>query len=425
MHEDSLGPADPQQEDPTVLAFFDALVDQDGRERSSSSCLSTSSSSETSNLVDSDSDSSLSLFSDSAVATSHHHVEWVHLPFFESDDFGWRSDTPSSLSPANTSSLEPPWSDSDWERREEEVEDESSSSESESSSDEEWSRGDAVSDDERHTARAACGLRQTRRGGAMKKKSSQNGQQDSNKKDQDRCKVVGEDPSEKPRPKSKVVVRSPIQAALQDSGGRAAATRGRNRGDVPQQKPRRKKQHLRTYCREDFLKPKPAKRFYSSNSTQASNITAGPSSRPNSDSTNAAEDRSLCCSNSTQASDITAGPSSRPNADSSEDRSLCCSNSTQASKITAEPSSRPNSDVAEDRSLCCSRGNRTGGAVECNGGDDKSMADESNSEEGNGDRRPGCSGHGDRRPGCSGHAGARNHTVQNRANNQSGSSSDM
>lgn len=373
MHEDSFEPADPQQEDPTVLAFFDALVDQDERERSSSSCPSTSSTTETSNLVDSDSESSLSLFSDSTLATSHHHVEWVHLPFFESDDFGWRSDTPSSLSPANTSSLEPPWSDSDWERREEEEEEEegeaeeeqeSSSSESETitssseSSDEEegWSRGDAGSDDQRHKAKAACGLRLTHRG-VMKKKSSQNGRQDLNKKDQDLCKGVGESPSTKP--KSKVVVRSPIQAALQDSGERAADTRGRERGDLPQQKPKRKKQHPRTYCREDFLKPKSAKTFYSSNSSQASNTAAGPSSQPSLDNING---------------------------------------------------------VPGDQSLCCSRGNRTEEPVECNGSEDKNMADDSDLELGNGDHRPGRGGRA---------AEARNHTVQKCAHNQSGSCSDL
>jgi len=153
MHEDSFEPADPQQEDPTVLAFFDALVDQDERERSTSSCPSTSSSTETSNLVDSDSESSLSLFSDSTLATAHHHVEWVHLPFFESDDFGWRSNTPSSLSPANTSSLEPPWSDSDWERREEEEEeeDEEAEEEQESSSSESAITSSSESSDEEET----------------------------------------------------------------------------------------------------------------------------------------------------------------------------------------------------------------------------------------------------------------------------------
>ena len=267
---DSLSPADPLQEDPTVLAFFDALVDQDRRTTPSSS---TSSSTETSDFVESDSESSLSLFSDSDMATFHHHMEWDSFPFYDSDDVCWGSGTPSSLSPANTSSLEPPWSDFDLEEWEEEEEEEEGEEEEGSSSESPDMEEDWNGDSERGKARAAHGLRQMTSRGTVRKKKSQNGQQTS---DQNGHRMLEKDPNMRLKPLN--------QAAPKDSEESLAVARGRS---LPQQKQRRKKQQ--TYCRTDFLKTKPAPKFYS-----ASHTSGSSASETNSSST-VVEDRQSCC----------------------------------------------------------------------------------------------------------------------------------
>ena len=268
---DSLSPADPLQEDPTVLAFFDALVDQDRRTTPSSS---TSSSPETSELVESDSESSFNLFSDSDMDPFHYHGGWDHYPFYDSDDICWGSATPSSLSPANTSSLEPPWSDfdlEDWEEDEEEQEEEEEEEEEGSSSEspdmeEEWNEKD---DSEQQKARAAHGSRrQTTSRRAVRKKKSQNGQQAS---DQNGRRMLEKDPNERLKP----------LAAPRNSEESLPVTRGR---DLPQQTQRHKKQQ--TYCRTDFLKTKPAPKFYS---------TASGSSASETNSTVVEDQEDSCC----------------------------------------------------------------------------------------------------------------------------------
>ena len=275
---DSLSPADPLQEDPTVLAFFDALVDQDRRTTPSSS---TSSSPETSEFVESDSESSFNLFSDSDMDPFHYHVGWDHSTFYDSDNICWGSDTPSSLSPANTSSLEPPWSDFDleeWEEEEEEQEEEEEEEEGSSSEspdmEEEWNEED---DSEQQKGRAAHGLRnQATSRRAVRKKKSQNGRQAS---DQNGRRMLEKDPSERLKPLN--------QAAPSNSEESLPVTRGRG---LPQQKQRCKKQQ--TYCRTDFLKTKPAPKFYSGKS--AASHTSG-SSASETNSTVVEDQEESCC----------------------------------------------------------------------------------------------------------------------------------
>ena len=84
-----LDPSDPSQEDQKVLALFDNLVQDD---------------------IDADSVSWNNCDSDDSIDPLTQFQFWRELPFFDTsdDEFGL---TPLELSPANTSSLEPPWSD--------------------------------------------------------------------------------------------------------------------------------------------------------------------------------------------------------------------------------------------------------------------------------------------------------------------------
>ena len=127
------------EEDPTVLALFDTLVDQD-----ESGQLLTTSSDATSSSVDigddvsyflhHDSDEDLLSSSDSenmafGTVPSSSRSFWLDLPFsfpFSHRHYlGSSSDslhsTPSELSFANTSSIEPPWSDADMEELDREL----------------------------------------------------------------------------------------------------------------------------------------------------------------------------------------------------------------------------------------------------------------------------------------------------------------
>ena len=101
---DSQGsPEDHLDEDPSVLAFFDALVSHDDHRLLSDSEDDFSDDSSLDGFTEYDStDSSLDASSDEA---------GLHLSYLDVVD--WSDSTSSSLSPANTSSLEAPWSESD------------------------------------------------------------------------------------------------------------------------------------------------------------------------------------------------------------------------------------------------------------------------------------------------------------------------
>ena len=130
--DEPLEPVESTEEDPTVLALFDTLVDQD----ESGQLLTTSSDSTPSSmdigdddsyfLLDHDSDGDLLSSSDSenmafGAMPSSSRSFWLdlhHRHYLGSSSDG---STPSELSFANTSSIEPPWSDADMEELDREI----------------------------------------------------------------------------------------------------------------------------------------------------------------------------------------------------------------------------------------------------------------------------------------------------------------
>lgn len=208
-------PADPTQEDPSVLAFFDALIERADPHSSSSSSspfhMSDDDDSSPAYLIDhSHSDSDLD------PVAYHPHVQWVELP----DTWSDASSTTTSSSPANTSSLEPPWSE------EEQWSEDSSASESgaeERADEDEWEgtadqrtqkKADSLSRNENESA-----------AGSLPGPSSEN----------------------------------ESLSSLPD----------KKRASAPPAKSKRRSAQPRTYCREDFLMISPA-RFYSSSQGSSS-----------------------------------------------------------------------------------------------------------------------------------------------------------
>ena len=272
-----------------MLAFFDALVDQDERMRNRpNSC--------------SDFDSSLSNSSDEF---SSPEQPWDRLvaPW----EWGYDSDTtPSSLSPANTSSLDSLWSDESdsmysFDSSESEVHSSRDSGSSEET--EEEGEGEGEGEDEAKRSGTAGGRRSGRRyrghhkrrrqvgsagegeNGGRENEGRENGGRENGGRENggeergvihstlsdvaDRLVSKPDEPCVRPKLQSEGLLSQPVESDSQQPSTSGGIRRLHMETDeaAPSRRSRRRQREHREYCAEDFLKPIPTNRFYSSTHT--------------------------------------------------------------------------------------------------------------------------------------------------------------